>query len=186
MSDVSPSEHEDSIDSPLGLAQEVEKLLKLPQSLCKQRGMCCKVATFKGSLNYEEIKVMAQGEDLPAEMARDFVSLFEPYPSQAAVREIAPIFVDRVREKAAQKGEDPDQVSFFKCRYVLADGRCGVHEDRPVGCRTYPFPHENTIYHPGCGFEKQGHTNWEQIKRILEALGMNPDLSSREDGPSDE
>lgn len=174
-------------ESPLGLAQEVERLLKMPQSLCKQRGMCCKVATFKGSLSYDDIKALAAQGDAPEnEMAKDFASLFIPYPSQEAVREIAPVFVDRVRQKAAEKNQDPDQISFFHCRYVLEDGRCGVHEDRPVGCRTYPFPHENTIYHPGCGFEKQGHLNWQHIKDILDTLGLTPDLQIKTPQPSDD
>lgn len=168
-------------ESPMGLAKEVEQLLKLPQSLCHQRGMCCRVATFKGSLSFEDIKTMAQGDAIENEMARDFVSLFLPYDSQDAVRALAPVFVDRVRSKAAEKGQNPDTVSFFHCKFVLEDGRCGIHEDRPVGCRTYPFPHENTIYHPGCGFEKRGLENWQKIKTILNTLGLNADLEPASD-----
>lgn len=165
------------LESPLGLAKEVESLLKLPQSLCKQRGICCRIATFKGSLSFDEIKALSQREpdgehDHEIEMARDFVSLFLPYQSQEEIHALAPVFLERVRARAAEKGRDPDQVTFFYCKFVLEDGRCGVHEDRPVGCRTYPFPHENTIYHPGCGFEKQGQVNWSRIKEILTMLGM--------------
>ncbi len=167
---------ESELASPLGLATRVESLLKMPQSLCKQRGICCKVATFKGSLSYEEILEKAKDPDAENhEMARDFASIFEPYESQEAVREIADGFVDRVRSVAASKDQDPDSVSFFKCKLVLDDGRCGVHEDRPVGCRMYPFPHKNTIYHPGCGFEKQGAQNWAEIETILTSLGIDPD-----------
>lgn len=157
----------------LGLAKEVERLLKMPQHLCKQRGICCKVATFKGSLSFEEIQALAADPEAPGhESARDFASIFLPYESQAHVREIADEFVDRVRDVVEKRGDDPDKISFFHCKYVLDDGRCGVHEDRPVGCRMYPFPHKNTIYHPGCGFEQQGGQNWAQIERILEALGI--------------
>lgn len=165
----------DPIDeTPLGLANEVQRLLKMPQSLCKQRGICCKVATFKGSLSYSDIEALAQEASQAGEMARDFLTLFVPYASQEVVSAIAPEFVTRVREAAGKKGQDPDSVSFFECRFVLADGRCGVHEDRPVGCRTYPFPHEKTIYHPGCGFEETGRANWEKISKILNALGIDP------------
>lgn len=167
------------MDSPLGLAKEVEQLMKMPQSLCKQRGICCRVATFKGSLSHEAILALANSGKEGSEMARDFASLFLPYAHQDEVRAIAPIFVDRIRTHAAQKGQDPDAVSFFHCRFVLEDGRCGVHEDRPVGCRTYPFPHEQTIYHPGCGFEQQGHQNWQRIKSILSMLGLNEDGSTQ-------
>ncbi|MBY0402967.1 MAG: YkgJ family cysteine cluster protein [Cyanobacteria bacterium] len=182
----------DDLESPLGLAKQVEQLLKMPQSLCKQRGICCRVATFKGSLSFDEIKALAQpikptenrdeeesSDEILQGMARDFVSVFLPYPSQEVVKELAPEFVDRIRSKASEKGQNPDAVSFFHCKYVLEDGRCGVHEDRPVGCRTYPFPHENTIFHPGCGFEKQGAENWNQIKKILDALGLTPSLESK-------
>ena len=168
-------------DSPLGLAREVEQLLKMPQSLCKQRGICCRVATFKGSLSFADIQAAATDPAHPDhEMAADFASVFLPYDSQAAVRAIADEFVNRVRASAEGKGQDPDAVSFFHCKYVLADGRCGVHEDRPVGCRTYPFPHKNTIYHPGCGFEQRGHENWGRIEEILNALGIDPDDPSGE------
>ena len=165
-----------SAESPLGLAAEVEGLMKMPQALCKQRGICCRVATFKGSLSYEDICAAAkdQGHE-NHEMAADFAAVFLPYPNQAAVREIADEFVDRVRASAVSKGNNPDEVSFFHCKYVMDDGRCGVHEDRPVGCRTYPFPHKNTIFHPGCGFESQGRANWQRIEEILASLGIDPD-----------
>lgn len=167
----------DEMNSPLGLAAEVERLLKMPQHLCKQRGICCKVATFKGSLNYQDILALAADPTADGhESARDFASVFEPYESQAQVRQVADEFVDRVRNFAAGKGQDPDRITFFKCKYVLEDGRCGVHEDRPVGCRVYPFPHKNTIYHPGCGFEQQGKANWARIEQILDSLGMSSDF----------
>ncbi len=151
--------------------------MKMPQHLCKQRGICCRVATFKGSLSYAQILALAANPEADGhESARDFASVFLPYDSQAQVRTLASEFVDRVRDFAQSKGQDPDQVSFFKCKYVLEDGRCGVHEDRPVGCRVYPFPHKSTIYHPGCGFEQQGAQNWARIEEILAVLGISGDL----------
>lgn len=161
------------MDSSFGLAAEVESLMKLPQHLCKQRGICCRVATFKGSLSFTEIQALADDPSAPGHSsAKDFVSVFEPYESQTDVQQLAPEFVERVRNFAADKGQDPDAITFFKCKYVLEDGRCGVHEDRPVGCRVYPFPHKNTIFHPGCGFEQQGVQNWLRIKEVLEQLGI--------------
>lgn len=177
MSDPSNASHNPSqTESPLGLAKEVESLISMPQSLCKQRGMCCKVATFKGSLSYEELQEAASNPEHPDhEMAQDFISVFMPYPSQEAVREVADEFVDRVRTAVSAKGQNPDNITFFECKYLLSNGRCGVHEDRPTGCRTYPFPHKNTIYHPGCGFEQQGAKNWNRIEEILTSLGVDPD-----------
>jgi Fe-S-cluster containining protein len=165
------------LDSPLGLAKEVERLLKMPQHLCKQRGICCRVATFKGSLSWDEIQALAADPHAEGhESARDFASVFLPYRSQEVVRELANEFVDRVRMAAEQSGRDPENITFFHCKYVLDDGRCGVHEDRPVGCRVYPFPHKKTIYHPGCGFEQQSKQNWAQIEQILDTLGISSDF----------
>ena len=151
--------------------------MKLPQHLCKQRGICCRVATFKGSLSLAEIQALANDPTAEGhEAARDFASLFEPYASQADVRMIASEFVDRVRSVVESRGQNADEIAFFRCKFVLADGRCGIHEDRPLGCRMYPFPHKNTIYHPGCGFEKQGAENWNKIAGILKALGAPEEL----------
>jgi Fe-S-cluster containining protein len=161
-------------ESPLGLAEEVNQLMKMPQHLCHQRGNCCKVATFKGSLSHDEIKALSVTDSDDAEHARDFSSVFVPYENQQAARDVADIFVERVRRSAEEKGSNPDEVTFFKCKFVLEDGRCGVHEDRPQGCRAYPFPHVRTIYHPGCGFEKQSRINWDRISEILTGLGMDP------------
>lgn len=167
-------EAESSLPSPLGFAREVEALMKLPQHLCKQRGTCCRIATFKGSLSFDEIKALAADPTAQGhESARDFASVFIPYESQAQVQEMAGEFVERVRAVAERKGQDPDTITFFKCKFVLEDGRCGVHEDRPLGCRVYPFPHKSTIYHPGCGFEQQGVKNWERIVEIMQTLGMD-------------
>lgn len=167
--------------SPLGLADEVNQLMKMPQHLCHQSGNCCRVATFKGSLSLDEIKALSVTATRDAEHARDFSSVFEPYESQQAARDVADIFVDRVRRSAEEKGNDPDKINFFKCKFVLDDGRCGVHEDRPQGCRAYPFPHQRTIYHPGCGFEKQSHINWKRISEILVGLGMDPNTIGQSD-----
>jgi len=171
---MTPNTNTTSPKNGLGLAQEVEKLLDLPQSLCKQRGACCKVATFKGSLSHEEIVALGNSNDPAAEHARVFASIFEPFASQNEARQVADGFVDRVRSFIRDvKGDNPDKVTFFKCRFVQTDGRCSVHEDRPIGCRTYPFPHKSTIFHPGCGFEAQAKANWARVEEILDTLGIN-------------
>lgn len=162
--------------SPLGLADEVERLMNMPQSLCKQRGICCQVAVFKGLHDHAGLLAMRDLDDIEGEMARDFASVFVPYESQARVRELSPVFVDRVREFAVAKGRDPEAVTFYGCKYVQADGRCGVHEDRPTGCRRYPIPHKNTLFHPGCGYEQTSATNWGKIVDILTQLGIADDF----------
>lgn len=165
------------LDSPLGMAAEVEALLKIDQSLCKQRGTCCRVATFKGSLSVADLEALANDPEAEAnarEMARDFHSIFIPYDNQTAAATLTPDFVFTVREHAKKQGRNPDEVTFFHCKYVQADGRCGVHEDRPTGCRHYPLPHRSTFYHRGCGFEERGKRNWARIAEIMTQLGMDP------------
>ena len=162
------------INSPLGYAAKIEALMKLPQSLCKQRGCCCKMATFKGGLSYEEMTVIAESQEgQEADQVREFLSLFQPYASQEEIAAFSPEFLERVRQVASQNGKNPDAVSVFSCRYLQPDNRCGVHEDRPQGCRQYPTVHPNTIFHPGCGFEAQSKQNWAQIAEILDLLGLD-------------
>lgn len=170
-------------DNFSGLTAKIESLMKMPQSLCKVRGNCCRVATFKGSLSYEGIQALAASGDKDAQNAKDFVTLFEPYPSQEAVRAIAPVFVDRVRAVA---DGNPDEITFFKCRFLGDNGACLVHEDRPTGCRAYPFPHERTVYHPGCGFEHQGKENWAKVQTIIKYLEQRmSDLSGSDSATPD-
>ena len=150
-----------------GLGQKLQQLMKLPQSLCKTRGDCCRIATFKGSLSYEDLKNLAESADEEnAANAREFLTLFEPYASQDEVRAIAPVFVERVLAGTSDEAEK-QRTAFFRCRFVGQDGRCQIHEDRPTGCRVYPFPHEKTIYHPGCGFEQRGMENWRKVQDII-------------------
>jgi len=148
------------------LGQRVQSLMRLPQGLCKTRGNCCRVVTYKGSLGVEEISELACSDSPQSENAQDFLTLFEPYASQDDAREIAPMFVEQVRQTASEEAQD--DISFFRCRFLGDTGQCRIWEDRPTGCRMYPFPHEKTIYHPGCGFAKAGHENVQKIQTIIQ------------------
>ncbi len=159
-------------DDFTALGKKIQELFRMPQSLCKQRGDCCRIATFKGTLSHDEIIRLANSDEEDAPNAKDFLSLFYPYECQEDVQTIAPVFYQKVRE--AEPG-----ATFFKCRYLSDDGRCQVHEDRPTGCRVYPFPHKNTIYHPGCGFEKRGQENWKKIQDISQFFEQRLDELTR-------
>lgn len=146
-------------DDFAGLGRKIQQLLQLPQSLCRTRGNCCRVATFKGSLTYQDIVELAASDDQDAANAQEFLTLFLPYETREEVMAIAPVFVERVSRKNRE-------AAFFRCRFLGEAGKCLIHEDRPTGCRVYPFPHENTIYHPGCGFERKGQENHQKIEDI--------------------
>lgn len=147
-----------------GLGQKVQSLYKMPQSLCKMRGNCCRIVTFKGLRSYPEIQQLAASDDPDATNAKDFLTLFQPHANVYDVQEMAPVFVERV---LAQTDRMLEEVGFFKCRFLGENGACQIHEDRPTGCRVYPFPHQQTIYHPGCGFEQTGLDHANKIQDIL-------------------
>jgi Fe-S-cluster containining protein len=148
--------------------KRVKELLKLPQHLCNMCGKCCKIASFKGGLSYEEIKQLAENKAAPpnqSEGARDFLSIFVPYESFDEARKVSSDFVDVFCEKFSKKSN----FSLFYCKY-LTDNKCSIHEDRPLLCRMYPIPHEKTLYDPECGFKEQGQRNWEEIEKIIKSL----------------
>jgi len=152
------------------IVKRVEELMKLPQHLCNTCGKCCRMATFKGGLTYEQVKKLAESMDedpVQVEGARDFLSIFVPYNSTEEARKVEPEFVD---ETLKRLGKKDDEMSFFYCRYIGDNNLCMIHEDRPALCRMYPFPHEKTLYFKGCGFKEQGEKNWAEIKKILEDL----------------
>ena len=159
----------DSPSSDKPIAEQVQELMTLPQALCKQRGICCRVATFRGLATPDELTAFTHEDSLLGEHARAFASIFKAYPNSEAVAAIAPQFVERVVEKALAQGKNPDAIGFYHCRFVQEDGRCGVHEDRPTGCRGYPVVHEKTLFHPGCGFETAAKVQWQQLDTLLKA-----------------
>jgi Fe-S-cluster containining protein len=152
----------------LALSQMMDELMSMPQSLCRSVGGCCRFANFKGCLSYDEIQALAFGNDndtlteAERQSARDFLELFEPHQDQAAAAETSAEFLTRL--KAVRP--EVDTVTLFKCRYLADNNRCQIHEDRPTGCRVYPFPHDRTLYHPGCGYEETGLRNLRYLKGI--------------------
>lgn len=151
------------------IVKRVQELLKLPQSLCKMCGLCCRVATFKGGLSYENVLKLSKDKDAEpsqVEGAIDFLSIFVPYDSVEEARKVSSDFID-VSYEIFGKNSD---VAFFHCRYINENNHCLIHEDRPLLCRMYPIPHERTFYNPGCGFKEQGEKNWQEINNIIENL----------------
>lgn len=162
-------------------AKRVEELLKMPQSLCNMCGLCCKIASFKGGMTYEEILALSKDESNPsqAEGARDFLTIFEPIEFEEALN-VAPSFVKEfIRRFPHQEGKK----CFLKCKLLVKKGDksiCAIHEDRPTLCRMYPIPHERTIYHDECGFKEQGQKNWQEIVDIMTELQEKSDAMQRE------
>lgn len=77
----------------------------------------------------------------------------------------------RAQELAAKspKFKSPEQVLFYKCRFVGPDNTCMIYEDRPNLCREYPDT-PFLLMHPGCGFENWSRECKEKYKQINDEL----------------
>ncbi len=120
-----------------------------PQSLCHMCGKCCRVVTTPTP--YNKLKRMAfQGD----EGAKDFLSIFVPYESIEAAREVDAGVVDNILNllKADNPDLKEDEMTFYCCKYLQDDNKCSNYENRPALCRHFPST-PWAIVPPGCGFE---------------------------------
>lgn len=120
-----------------------------PQSLCHMCGKCCRVVTTPTP--YNKLKRMAfQGD----EGAKDFLSIFVPYESIEAAREVDAGVVDNILNllKADNPDLKEDEMTFYYCKYLQDDNKCSNYENRPALCRHFPST-PWAIVPPGCGFE---------------------------------
>ena len=120
-----------------------------PQSLCHMCGKCCRVVTTPTP--YNKLKRMAfQGD----EGAKDFLSIFVPYESIEAAREVDAGVVDNILNllKADNPDLKEDEMTFYCCKYLQDDNKCSNYENRPTLCRHFPST-PWAIVPPGCGFE---------------------------------
>jgi len=135
---------------------EENYLNKRPQRLCKMCGRCCRVAT-NTKYTYDEIKKLASEDN---ESAKDFLKIFEPYPSIEAAREVDAAIVDNIIELLELDGNlDLENLTFYRCKYILDDNKCSIYEERPTLCIHCPSSGW-VIVPPGCGFE-----SWLFLKR---------------------
>ena len=126
---------------------------KRPQELCKMCGKCCRVVTTKDS--YETLlKKKANGDS----GAIDFLRIFEPFKTIEDARKESAEIVDNILQNSLIKQED---VTFYKCRFLRDDNKCGDYENRPLLCQLNPFS-PWSIVPPDCGFE-----SWLEEQREL-------------------
>jgi Fe-S-cluster containining protein len=159
------------------ILKRVQELLKMPQELCNTCGKCCKIATFKGGLSYEQVKelsVSTTEDPIQVDGAKDFLTIFVPYDSTDDARKISNEFIENTLGTLNKK---EGEMTFFYCKFLTENNLCAIHEDRPLLCRMYPIPHERTLYLPECGFAETGRRNWKEIEKILIELEqrMKPD-----------
>ncbi|GBF22759.1 hypothetical protein tpqmel_0163 [Candidatus Gastranaerophilus sp. (ex Termes propinquus)] len=151
--------------------KRVEELLKFPDGLCRQCGLCCTCVSFKGGLNKGEIREMIENPETAEDQragAKDFLSIFEQYADNATAKKAYP----EVYRAIVENSKRPEvEVALFKCRFYNKDsGGCTNYETRPSLCRAYPVISEKNSYFPGCGYEETGKQRWAEIEKILEEL----------------
>lgn len=135
---------------------EENYLKKRPQSLCKMCGKCCRVVT-NTKYTYSEIKQMAKEDN---DFAKDFLKIFEPYPSIDAAKSVDAGTVENIIEhlKMDEKFNEKE-LTFYKCKYLLENNMCSIYEERPTLCIHCPSSGW-VVVPPGCGFE-----GWLFLKR---------------------
>ena len=148
---------------------EWEALTGIPVPKCDQQGCCCRGASPSVPAHML-LKQAAEGDDF----ARNFLSQFVPYATHEEADASVPGIVERTL-KAALKSEDfksPEEVVFYRCRYLKGTNQCQIYEDRPELCRDYPGT-PFVVFASGCAFEpwaKQIREKYADIEAELREL----------------
>lgn len=146
--------------------QEWAELTGIPMPKCNQQGCCCRGAS--PSVPYHVLlERAAQGD----EFARNFFNQFVPYANHDEARKVGAGLVERTLKAAAQEPDfrGPEDVVFYKCRFIGDDNKCQIYEDRPKLCRDYPDT-PFVVFAPGCAFETWGHQVKKRFAEIQEEL----------------
>lgn len=124
-------------------------------------GKCCRLATTY--VPYKELlKLVEEGD----EGAKDFLSIFEPYPSTQAAMEAHPEIVENILMNLKRSGEDINEATFYKCKYILDNNLCGIYEKRPELCERFPSS-AWAVVPPDCGYEGWMFKCREEIKQNI-------------------
>lgn len=132
-----------------------------PQRLCLMCGKCCRVAT--ASTSYKELLELAENGD---ESAKDFLKVFEPYPSIEEAKKVSPQTVENILQQVENSDQYSNEVTFYKCKYIQDNNLCGRYKDRPEVCDRFPST-AWAVVPPGCGFEGWLFKKREEIKQKI-------------------
>lgn len=141
----------------------------IPLPECGMCGTCCLCAT--PSVSYKELlKRAAEGD----KFARDFFSVFIPYPNLDAARKISEELVDRTLEscKTGRNGIPEDELVFYHCRHYHFEKKCLIYQDRPQFCREFPG-NPFTFMTKNCSFYEWGKKckiKYKELNKELENL----------------
>lgn len=132
-----------------------------PQRLCLMCGRCCRVVTTP--IPYDKIILFANEGD---EESRDFLNIFESYPSIDAARKVHPEVVDNILAVLEKSGKSTEEVTFYKCKYLLDNNSCEKYENRPELCKRFPSS-PWAVVPPGCGYEGWMFKYKEELKQKI-------------------
>ena len=133
---------------------EKNYLNKRPQDLCLMCGKCCRVVTTGTS--HEELCELARKNDV---YAKEFLEIFVPYESVEAARKVDAETVDNIFNHLQNDQKSTENLTFYYCKYLQDDNKCGRYEDRKTLCKHFPSS-PWAIVPPGCGF-----SGWLFLKR---------------------
>lgn len=127
-------------------------------------GRCCRVVTAPVSHNEIILRANEGEEDY-----KDFLNIFELYPSIDAARKICPEVVDNILTVLEKSDVSIEEVTFYKCKYVLDNNLCGKYENRPELCKRFPSS-PWAVVPPGCGYEGWMFKYKEELKQRVRKL----------------
>jgi len=138
-----------------------------PESLCDQSGECCRGAAQWAP--WQNILAQAAQGD---QTSRDFLSQYVPYANRTDAEQGAPAGVAASLKVATERGNDPNNVIFYRCRYLKDRNQCQIYEDRPTLCRDFPESPFGSI--PACcgyyGLAQSCLSKVEALKQELASL----------------
>jgi len=117
-------------------------------------GKCCRVVTT--STPYDELCKLARKGD---EYAKEFLTIFEPYPSIEDARNVDAPTVDNIIMHLKNDKKDTNNLTFYYCKYLQDNNMCSRYEDRMTLCKHFPSS-PWAIVPPDCGF-----SGWLFLKR---------------------
>lgn len=145
--------------------EESRYLSERPDNLCLKCGLCCRVSTT--TIPYKKLVEMQQAGD---QGAIDFLSIFEPYPSIEAAREVSAKVVDNIiKYLSSDNNYNESEMTLYKCKYISDDNLCTKYEDRLLLCKHFPSS-PWAIVPPGCGYEGWLFMKREEIKQKVRKI----------------
>lgn len=144
---------------------EKNYLSQRPDDLCRKCGLCCRVATT--TTPYKKLLEMKEEGD---QGAIDFLSVFVPYESIDAAREVSAETVDNIIKCLSIDGNYKESdMTFYKCKFLDDNNLCTRYENRLLLCKHFPAS-PWAIVPPGCGYEGWLFMKREEAKQKIRKI----------------